>query len=533
MFRKLVFPMHRRISVLIALPVILWALSGFLHPIMTNIRPKVATQFYQPPLVDTTKFPISIYQALAQNKIDSIEWYRLTEMHSKGFYQIKMLQESELIYISGQSGKILKNGDDLYARYLAKIFLEGQRTNNSDSINQNIDLNQSKLSLDASECCSQVTDEILLDTIGANIENVEVIQEFSGEYRDINRLLPVYKVQFDRPDGIRIYIETAADRFAYAVDDNRALADLFFTTFHNLGWLDFLGRFKYVITVLIMSAAFFTSILGLYIFFTTKSKVINKNSISKTRYYHRITSLSFSLFTLLFTFSGAFHAIVKLTPDTRHLYFHKQSISKDELNIIWSDLYERMDSSFSLSNIKPLKFQNKLFWQTTGFSKKIHTSNDKQVDKPKDLMKSMKVIPPIVNYYQANSYDLLPEGEKEYSTFLASTFRNNFNERPAYLTQIVKFEGEYGFVNKRLPVWKVAYKSNSNERYYVETKSGTLAAHINDKDLIEGYSFAILHKHHFMDWAGKSARDFSTMFWAGGVIAISIIGLILWWRTRK
>jgi hypothetical protein len=282
-----------------------------------------------------------------------------------------------------------------------------------------------------------------------------------------------------------------------------------------------------------MSAAFFTSILGLYIFFTTKSKVINKNSISKKRYYHRITSLSFSLFTLLFTFSGAFHAIVKLTPDTRHLYFHKQSISKDELNIIWSDLYERMDSSFSLSNIKPLKFQNKLFWQTTGFSKNIHTSNDKQVDKPKDLMKSMKVIPPIVNYYQANSYDLLPEGEKEYSTFLASTFRNNFNERPAYLTQIVKFEGEYGFVNKRLPVWKVAYKSNSNERYYVETKSGTLAAHINDKDLIEGYSFAILHKHHFMDWAGKSARDFSTMFWAGGVIAISIIGLILWWRTRK
>lgn len=360
-----------------------------------------------------------------------------------------------------------------------------------------------------------------------------MIEEFSGEYRDINRLLPVYKVQFDRQDGIRVYVETSADRFAYAVDNNRAMADLFFTTFHNLGWLDFLGRFKYVITIVIMSAAFLTSVLGLYIFFTTKSKLNTNNVVSKTRYFHRITSLSFSLFTLLFTFSGAFHAFEKLSPDTRHLYFQEQKISKDELLLSWSNLFERNDSSFKISNLKPVRIEDKLFWQVTGSPKKVPNFKSAQAERPKDLMKSMKVIPPNVQYFHASTYDLLPEGEKIYSTFLANTFRSNFSESPVQVDQIVKFEGEYGFVNKRLPVWKVAYKSNQNERYYIETKSGTLGAHINDNDLIEGYSFAILHKHHFMDWAGKSARDFSTMFWAGGVIAMSIVGLVLWLRTRK
>jgi hypothetical protein len=51
--------------------------------------------------------------------------------------------------------------------------------------------------------------------------------------------------------------------------------------------------------------------------------------------------------------------------------------------------------------------------------------------------------------------------------------------------------------------------------------------------MIEGYSFAFLHKHHFMDFAGKEARDISTMFWAASQLAVIIIGLILWRKSRK
>ena len=37
-----------------------------------------------------------------------------------------------------------------------------------------------------------------------------------------------------------------------------------------------------------------------------------------------------------------------------------------------------------------------------------------------------------------------------------------------------QFGGEYGFINKRLPVWKIQF-ANDATRWYVETASGELA----------------------------------------------------------
>jgi Ca2+/Na+ antiporter len=54
-------------------------------------------------------------------------------------------------------------------------------------------------------------------------------------------------------------------------------------------------------------------------------------------------------------------------------------------------------------------------------------------------------------------------------------------------------------------------------------------------ELVEGYSFALFHKHHYMDFAGKTTRDISTMIGAALQIMMVIIGLIFYfkWRKRK
>ena len=120
-----------------------------------------------------------------------------------------------------------------------------------------------------------------------------------------------------------------------------------------------------------------------------------------------------------------------------------------------------------------------------------------------------------------------------YARYLASVFKDNSNAKPIEVKQITKFAGEYGFVNKRLPVWKIAYDSNYNERFYVETSSNKLSVRIDDREVFEGLSFSFLHKHHFMDFAGKSWRDFSTMFWAAMQVAMIVVGLILWKKAIK
>jgi hypothetical protein len=130
-------------------------------------------------------------------------------------------------------------------------------------------------------------------------------------------------------------------------------------------------------------------------------------------------------------------------------------------------------------------------------------------------------------------YVVLPSGEERYARWLASSFSTRPANKIISTRIITKFEDEYGFVNKRLPVWKVGYAENSQERYYVETSTGKLATVVNDKDLVEGYSFALFHKHHFMDWGGKMVRDISTMFWALMQVMMVLVGLWFWMKTRK
>lgn len=91
---------------------------------------------------------------------------------------------------------------------------------------------------------------------------------------------------------------------------------------------------------------------------------------------------------------------------------------------------------------------------------------------------------------------------------------------------------EYGFVNKRLPVVKLEYNSSNSITYYIETSTSRLASVVSNSTRYEGYSFAVLHKFLFLDWAGKNIRDFITVFSALGLLAVSVLGLILFIKTK-
>jgi hypothetical protein len=92
---------------------------------------------------------------------------------------------------------------------------------------------------------------------------------------------------------------------------------------------------------------------------------------------------------------------------------------------------------------------------------------------------------------------------------------------------------EYGFVNKRLPVVKLAYETPEKVTYYIEPSSSHLAAVITNTERLEGYSFAIFHKFLFMDWAGKGIRDLVTVIAAVGLLTICILGLLLFLKNKK
>lgn len=518
MLRKNIYKWHRTCSLVIALPVLLWAVSGFMHPVMTTIRPQVATQSYRSPGIDTSQLTISLRQSLLASGIGSFSNVRIVQMGGQQFYQVAMVHDrSDIRYFSTKTGKALANGDQLYARFLAKQFLEGapgQDKKESET---------GETALSGHDCCQMATMSILLNKKGSPVIGIEKLDHFTAEYKYINRLLPVYKITFEREDGIRVYVETTTDRFGFAMDNKRAVFDQVFGWFHTWEWLNRLGTTKYFIMAAITLLAFLTTLMGLYIFFTTKTKR-SAAPLVKARRRHRYTSLVASLFTLLFTFSGGFHAISKVLPREKQKEKIDVSFIATEVDPDISRLQSAVDNQ-PVQNLSLVRIGNNTYWQ-------VYVKSTGQ-PAATDLMKTMKAEGIGIVYVNAATYQPLDNGDREYAKYLAGIFSNDTGSRIIAADRITKFTDEYGFVNKRLPVWKVLYNGPGNKRYYVETSTGSLAACVQDKDRAEGYSFALFHKHHFMDWGGKITRDISTMFWAAMQVAMVLVGMILYIKWRK
>src|SRR5215203_731704 len=111
--RKNIYRWHRISSLIVALPILLWALSGFLHPIINSFRPDVRNQVPPAPSIDTNKIHISLQQALYCNNITAFNNFRIIRLDNNYYYQVQQLKIDTLTYISCNDGGLLQHGDKL------------------------------------------------------------------------------------------------------------------------------------------------------------------------------------------------------------------------------------------------------------------------------------------------------------------------------------------------------------------------------------------------------------------------------------
>ncbi|MHA4807230.1 hypothetical protein ACX0G9_03960 [Flavitalea flava] len=526
--KKQLYKWHRLISVTIAIPVLLWAASGFMHPLMTNMRPKLVTQTLVPENLESSRIQVSLQKALQQNHLDSFFNFRLVHIDTNWFYQIQLKAKSPPVYLSATNGKSLPAGDWLYAQYLARQFLEGQAFSHGQSPPPAHVPAESPMKAlpalykepEAHDCCGAATECVLNSPMGAKVTNVSLLHDFDKEYKSINRLMPVYRVNFDRADGIRVFVETTQDRFAFAMDDKRYVFDRIFTLIHTWGWLDFLGKGRLVVEFTLVLLAFLTTVMGIIIFFSTKSKPSKGNSMVKARRIHRFTSITIALFTLMFTFSGSVHLLSKFSDDKRDLYFMDRRTAASSVDFDVPAL-EALSGN-RITNISLVYLKEGAYWQVNTPALNKPGSDRLPGAGAKDVL-----------YIRTDSLSVLSRGEERYAGFLATRFSGHSENEILATTSVSRFNSEYNFSDKRLPVWKISYAGHGHERYFVETATGQLSKRLDDQSLLEDYSFAFLHKHEFMSWGGKGVKDLSTMFWALAQIVLVTVGLRLYVKRQK
>jgi hypothetical protein len=514
--RRNMYKWHRILGILTVIPVIFWTCSGLSHPIIAHwFKVPLAHEYVKPEAINRSEVKLSMQQVLTKNGINLFTGCRFVQFGGQTYYQIKN-SKNELSYFSAADGKQLLNGEHLYAAYLGRYFL-------GDSISK--------------------------------IKSITRISSFNGEYQYVNRLLPVWKLSFDRKDKMDVYVETAQSRLANYNDSNRKTFLWLFSNFHSFAFIAGItnNTFRYIVILVFAAIVIFSTLSGLLVYgflWNKFKKPVKGQKIGFLRRNHRVIGIAVSLVTLSFIGSGAYHATRKFTPDDRINYVFEPDINNSQLAFSSSDLPLKWDE---VSNISVARFENKTYYQVKHIKKEDDSWKKQQVATAETFSRKDSKDKPDMEYYDAANGMLLPDGIMEHSYSLVKHFvaqaaadgeaaccemmANAAADRSAALIisssdYLTKFDNDYGFINKRLPVVKLALSTPSHLTYYLEPATGRLAARVQDSDRREGLSFAVFHKYLLIDFAGKNFRDFITAMAAMGVLVVSVLGLILFIKTN-
>ena len=332
----------------------------------------------------------------------------------------------------------------------------------------------------------------------------------------MNRLLPVYRIDFDRPDRLRVYVATESSALATLVDTRKALYGRIFTTLHNWRLLSVEDRFRIPIMVVFVAAALVTPLLGLALHVGTPSRTRRARRVHQ----HRTLGLVVSVTLLASASSGGFHLL-------------KAAADRADASPLPVRAWPEIASAALRWNITPIPaaaeigviaVDGALYLRSRGAAAEAQTAAHHGAHAATHLA------PPSANYLAALSANTAPLDDERYARALATTFSRRPETQIQSVAAVTEFGGEYGFINKLLPVYRITYAAPHAARYYVHLDSATLAAQVDNFDYVEGWTFAHLHKWQWLEPIGRWPRDLLMMTFALGAAVVGGLGFLLFLR---
>lgn len=466
-FKRELYVWHRRLGLVCCIAIITWSLSGICHPLMNWMQPRPvkSSSPLQPITIDQLK--LHPEEVLKCHHIERFDSFSIISFSGHTYYRVKLHRTDPALYFDAQDGSLLEGGDLVYAAHLAR--------------------------------------EYLADRTHA-IKSIERLTEFDLEYGKINRLLPVYKVIFDRSDGMRVYVDTDGARLGTLVNDTKGKLAWFFETLHNWAFFGSNERWRHLAALFFASLASFTALSGLLIYgilWRRYSAIGRTNHRGSLQRYHRQLGLIVSIAMFNFATSGWLHALVALREDRTAMksdgvgaQFEIESLARLIASVsAWRE-------SGPLARISLVEIDGTPYYQF------LHADGKLSYVSAKDGRSSV------------------PEAGERYIRQRADFFCKTGDAEIISISPIFHFDDEYGFIFKRIPVFKVRYNDEAHTRCYVDPIDGALAAVFRDGlGSFERWSFTRLHKWHFLNPLGTRLRDLVMIAFALGNVVVALLGV--------
>ena len=477
---------HGRVGVVACVGVLMWALSGVLHPVMSRMQPRAVTFALPSQVLDLRNAP-PLAQVLQKFGVTRIDWFRVVALPEGQYYQVALPGQSELAYFRFTDGQRAPDMDRTYAEYLSRHYLGDQQS-------------------------------VIAET--------RRVSGFDSEYSYINRFLPAYRVAFTRDDAMRVYVDTATSRLGTLVDRPKSWFGAYFQSLHTWSFLDGAPRVRAVLMSLLLLAAFLTAMMGIWIYGFRFASLAKPSGL---RRIHRAGAILVSIATLTFTFSGAYHVLQGVQPPMASPGLRAGGFDATEFKVPLTAVSASLPAGVAVRAISPAHIDDRTYYRIETVPPML-ANNDGHHAPPLSGAATIAQPPILID---AADGRILKDGEARYARSLALAFSGLSDSAIRATGVISKFESEYGFVFKRLPVSRIEFAAPGRPRYYVDTSFGVLAARIDDSDAREGWSFAYLHKFEWLAGFGTLTRDGIAMAFALGNALVAILGCVLFMRRRQ
>ena len=458
---------HLRVGVIAGIFLIVWAASGLIHPLLslTGIQPVAFTPPVESVRVEGVKTPSFL-------PVHVITGLRLVMAEEQAHYQVTLPQKAERVYYNAITGAWLPNADAARAKHLARHY-SGEKK--------------------------------------AGILSATLQTTFDQNYPSINKYLPVWRVAFERPDGLVVYVDTGEDTLGSLNTPYKETLLWLFQHIHTLKFLE--GRFEGIrlgIITCAMLGIVAMAGLGIGLLWTLKRPKMPKGG----RGLHRRLAWVVWLPVLAFSGSGLFHLWMQTTseaPKTQQMY----PVAMASIQSLPQGIHQAGDVRLSIT-------PKGILWRVEralpDAPKTIPTAHAHHTQRmPKTT----------TDYFRVQDGMRVPSRDADIALAIAG---QNTGPVP---TLVPMFSPEYGFANKRLPVWRVETPKGV---MFVDAKAGIMAAQVSALDKTELWSFRNLHKGQFLDnllGITHTQRDSLLAVVAMLMIMMSGIGLWLYQRKRR
>lgn len=320
------------------------------------------------------------------------------------------------------------------------------------------------------------------------VSSTTLLTRFNNAYPSVNRLLPVYQVDYQ--NGLSLYIHTESLSIAGISNPYKTAVQAVFRQLHSWQWLDNTPLLKVVLMTVLLGSALLLVLTGIWLLLKLPFAARRRG----LRCWHYLLSCLLALPVLLYLLTGIYHFSYKqIASANAGLTLPAAKPLPDSTSLPQT---QPLDSNTLYNSASLVQAAGNWYWRLSEFNPQLQADrhsrfNGQQSEQGAQFLALNTAAPALE--------------DASYARILAQSFTGLAAEQLTNQQLISRFGPDYDFRNKRLPVWQFDYPDG---RLFVDAVSGQLIEQQSQASRIERYSFSFVHKWGLLQpLLGREGRD--------------------------